>query len=230
MLLSILFFTCATAKHLKCWVSFGLTCKVVNQDLTDVDNVTFDVGELDEQIDEFMTVSLVETKLKDVPNGIFSFFTEAKEFVLSENELKQWKPEYLKGATKLTYLLVTQNSLENLPANAFVESPNLQLLELTENKIATIAPGAFSGLNHLTELRLNVNQFGPDLRTDTLSEVADTLTILNLADNKLEKIPEGFFKKLSKLQELTIYYNEKIKEVEGDIFPESLKKIIGREF
>lgn len=228
LLVSILYFTCASAKHLKCWVSYGLTCRVVNEDLTGVDNVTFDVGELDEQIEDFKTISLVETKLNDVPSGIFSFFLEAKEFVLSENELKQWKSEYLKGAEKLTYLLVTENSIESLPTDAFVEAPKLECLELTRSKIAKIAPNAFAGLNYLSELRLFDNKFGPDLRSETFGEIVNTLVKLNLADNKIEKVPEGFFKKMTKLEELTIYYNEKIKEIDGEIFPESLKKIIGR--
>jgi Leucine-rich repeat (LRR) protein len=75
---------------------------------------------------------------------------------------------------------------------------------------------------------LHSNKIGSDLRIDTFSEIAETILQLNVADNEIEKLPEGFFKKMKKLEELTIYYNEKIKEVEGEIFPDSLKKIVGR--
>jgi Leucine-rich repeat (LRR) protein len=228
VLLLILFLTCASAKNLKCWISHGLSCKVLNEDLRDFNVVTFDIGEL--EVEDFEGISLIETKINDVPSGIFSFFVEAKEFVLSENELKEWKPEYLKGADKLTHLLITQNLITNLPADAFTEAPNLERIELSNNRIAKISPNAFAGLNRLTDLRINSNQIGADLRVDTFSEIAKTLIKLNIADNKIETIPEGLFKKMEKLEELTIYYNEKIKEIDGkEVLPGSLKKIVGCE-
>jgi hypothetical protein len=131
--LSVLLFTCASAKNLKCWVSYGLTCKVLNEDVTSVESVTFDIGEL--EAEDFETISLVETKVNDVPSGIFSFFVEAKEFVLSENELKQWKSEYLKGADKLRVLMVLENSIKSLPVNAFMEAPNLGKLRRYQKQL-----------------------------------------------------------------------------------------------
>ena len=226
VLLSVLLFTCSSATTLKCWVSFGLSCKILSQDLVGVTDVTFDIGEL--EFEDFETVSFIETKLSDVPVGIFSVFTAAKEFVLSENSLKQWKLEYLKGADKLNYLHINENSIENLVSNSFSEAPNLEMIEIINSKLAKIAPNTFSGLNNLNELRLQENKIGPDLRSDTFSEIVQSLKKLNIADNEIEKIPQNLFKQLVNLEELTIYFNEQIKEVDGEIFPESLKKIVGR--
>lgn len=226
--LAFLLFTCTTATSLKCWVSFGLSCKILNQDLIGVSEVTYDIGEL--EFEDFKSVSFIETKLSDVPVGTFSVFIEATEFVLSENDLKEWKPEYLKGADKLTALYIYKNSIENLAAKSFSEATNLEMIEIIQCKIATIAPNSFSGLNNLNELRLQENKIGLDLRSNTFSELSHSLKKLNIADNKIEKIPQNFFKNLEKLEELTIYYNEQIKEIDGEIFPESLKKIVGRKF
>lgn len=204
-----------------------LDCKILSKDLRDMkEGETIEFDSDDEELEDFTRVSIVETKLNDIPGGIFETFPSLTEFVVSENELKEWKPQYLKGATTLKHLYVAYNPLTHLKANSFDEAPNLEIIEFIYNNLADIDANAFAGLPRLNELRFNNNKIGTSLKSETFSEVAESLTKLNLGSNEIAEIPEGMLRNLKNLQQLSLYLN-KLKTVDGSVFPKSLKKFIG---
>lgn len=65
-----------------------------------------------------------------------------------------------------------------------------------------------------------------NLRDETFSELADSLTTLNLGGNRLQEIPENMLRNLKKLESVSLYLN-RLTKVDGSVFPKSLKKIWG---
>lgn len=232
----LIFFTIFTlnsivnARTLKCYVmgmEKELDCKILSKDLRDLtENEVIEFDPDDEEFEDFTRLSFVETKMKDVPSGIFEPFSNLQEFILGENGLKEWKSEYLKGAKTLKYLYIAKNSFKHLKADSFVEAPNLEILEIVFNKLSDIDANAFTGLPKLYELRLNNNKIGQSLTSETFIEVGETLKTLFLGSNEIEEIPKNMLKNLKNLEQISLYLN-KLKKVDGNIFPSSLKKIVG---
>lgn len=222
--------SCISAKTFKCFVielPGLLDCKILNKDMRiSEENETIKFDGDDDEFEDFTRLSIVETKLNGFPKEIFETFSEMKELVLSENELKQWSGEYLRGGEKLTYLYVAKNPIEHLEANSFDFAPNLEAIDFLFSDLADIDSNAFIGLPRLSTLRLHDNKIGRSLKSDTFSELAGSLTTLYLGGNKINEIPTGMLKKLEKLEIITLYLNE-LKEVNGNIFPQSLKQIAG---
>ena len=56
-------------------------------------------------------------------------------------------------------LILARNIISKIPADAFIQLPNVTLLDLSKNKITTVDKLAFRGLFQLRELNLNNNRF-----------------------------------------------------------------------
>lgn len=222
--------SCISATTFKCFVvelPGLLDCKILNKDMTISEiNDSFEFDGDDEEFEDFTRLSIVETKLNGFPDSILKTFSKIKELVLSENELKQWRPEYLHGGDHVTILYIGYNPIEHLEANSFALAPNLEKIDFIHSHLADIDSNAFAGLPKLSTLRLHDNKIGRSLKSDTFSELAESLTTLNLGGNSIKEIPDGMLKNLKKLESLSLYLNN-LKEVDGGVFPESLKKMIG---
>lgn len=223
LLIILTFFVAfANARKLPCHISFGLFCKVLGEDLFNETSVTFDVG--DSSHGEITTLTLIVCKMSDVPRGIFEGFSNLSNLVLRENELTEWKAEYLVGAGNLQFLYVTENLITHLNAEAFVEAPKLRVIAFTHNKIIQVSPSAFTGLNLIEDLQFNGNLLGHNLQANIFNEVSFRLLRLSLAENEIETFPESFFAGFRDLNELNIRGN-KFKEIDVRDLPGTLTKL-----
>jgi Leucine-rich repeat (LRR) protein len=200
---------------------------VLFQDMENETSVTFDVG--NEDINQIMTVSIIASHMRDVPKGIISSFKNLTNLILRENDLKQWKPEYLEGGENLKYIYITENPLNELNDGAFINTPNLIALAISFTNISRISPDAFEGLTMLENLDLNNNPIGDELTTDTLSHVKKTIKRLNLADIGLNEFPTRFFEDFQQLEVLFLKENL-FTQIDAKILPKTLKKIEISEF
>lgn len=217
-----IFITFVNSRELPCQISFGIFCKVIGEDLYNETNVSFDVADLSHR--DITTLTLIACKMNDVPRGIFESFSNLSNLVLRENELTEWKGEYLVGADKLQFLYVTENLITHLNEDAFENAVNLRVIAFTHNKIVQIAPEAFAGLSYLEDLQLNRNQLAKNLQANLFNEISFVLKRLNLADNEIEEFPHGFFAGFRDLYELNIKGN-KFKEIDVKKLPGSLTKL-----
>ena len=62
-------------------------------------------------------------------------------------------------ATRVQRLLLSDNRIDHVPADAFVAQPNVTTLDLSENVIAWFDRHAFRGLFRLRVLNINANRF-----------------------------------------------------------------------
>lgn len=214
-------------KELNCEVQYGLYCRIVFQDMENDTEVTVTVPS-SEIVDQITTVSIIASKMSDVPNGIISTFPTLSNFVLRENDLKNWKPEYINNADNLKLLYITENPLTSLPDKAFINSPNLSALAITFTQITYIQPNVFIGLTMLENLDLNNNPIGINLSTDTFKHLEKNLKRLRLDDIGLSNFPIGFFDGFEQLDALFLKDNLFI-EINAEIFPNTLRSLEIRE-
>ena len=116
----------------------------------------------------------------------------------SRLNFKELKPHYLKSATKLKTLGIYNNDIEDLPANLFAESPNLEHINFEKNLIERIHVQAFTGLSKLKGVYLRGNKI-MNLNPVTFS-VLPSLQDIDLSNNVCTgmsfKISNGNFKKV----------------------------------
>ncbi|XP_068940533.1 osteomodulin [Petaurus breviceps papuanus] len=166
----------------------------------------------------------------------FANASNLREINLSHNKIKSDKIEH--GVfVKLPHLLqlhLDHNDLEDFP---FPLPNSLERLLLGNNAISRVEANAMEGLINLTMLDLCHNQLRDSLLEENLSQMGK-LTQLNLCSNRLESMPAGlpsslmhlslennsislipdnYFKKFPKLLALRISYNN-LKEIPYDIF------------
>ncbi|XP_022733426.1 probable disease resistance protein At4g27220 [Durio zibethinus] len=126
---------------------------------------------------------------------------------------------------KLTTLLLSRNSLKEIPESFFKHIPNLKILDLSNNPIANL-PNSISNLENLTALLLhgcgNLDNLPSlsklqalkklDLGNTSIKEIPQDLEMvvnlryLNLRfTERLKEIPNGLLSKLYRLQYLAIH-------------------------
>lgn len=82
-------------------------------------------------------------------------------------------------------LILNNNALTTVPANAFSALSKLEALGLRNNKISIIEPGAFAGPTHLKVIRLGKNKLS--VVNDGVFTNLPQLSFIGLMDNPLKK-------------------------------------------
>ena len=110
------------------------------------------------------------------------------------------------GIANVTWLDLSYNDINILPADVFCSMPQLRQLLVYRNEIRNISAGAFNRLNQLQFLRLDFNniQSLPNSIFDNMPE----LKTLFLESNKIETLPAGIFDNLPQLETLHLNDNK----------------------
>ena len=142
------------------------------------------------------------TELKDID---FSSLSKLTTLDLSENNLEELPAEVFDSLTSLTTLDLGDNSLEELPAEVFNSLTSLITLDLSDNSLADLPDDLLNRLTSLTSLNLRNNSL-TELPVDVFQSLT-SLTSLNLNSNSLTELPVDVFQSLTSLTSLVMSQN-----------------------
>jgi Leucine-rich repeat (LRR) protein len=112
----------------------------------------------------------------------FSRLINAKQFLLSNCEIKRIDELAFEGLTKVEFINLFGNKLQTLPEKVFKDLVNLKKLDLSKNRIDNLPANL---------LKYNI-------------ELVD----LSLGANSISHIPDGFFHSLKKLKSVGFLLNQ----------------------
>ncbi len=149
-------------------------------------------------------LTLVDNRLRELPDGVFDNFTRLRELDLRSNRLREWPDGAFDNLTELRGLYLTENDLRDVPDDAFDNLTGLYWLLLEYNDLRELPDGIFDNLTALRTLYLNSN----DLRElpDGIFDNLTRLEILSIGGNDLGELPEGLFDTLTRLRELSVSF------------------------
>jgi Leucine-rich repeat (LRR) protein len=221
----------ATTKVLKCsyeiFIEDQYGCVIKDQDIEDDIDIEFDLSGRDVSEMEKFTFS---TKMSYVPTQVYTIFPKIISITFEACGFKEWKPEYLAGATNVKRLYIWSNEIRHFDDAAFVEAPQLEYLWIYDHNLKTINPNMFEGSSQLKSLDFRGNDFSANLPLGVFDRVAETLEYLSLSNAQLTKIPEGMFINIAYLKDLNLKGND-LEPIDAVLtFSEELKEVYVGEF
>uniref|UniRef100_T1GBB4 LRRCT domain-containing protein n=1 Tax=Megaselia scalaris TaxID=36166 RepID=T1GBB4_MEGSC len=120
--------------------------------------------------------------------GIFSELADLLVLDLAKNELNsQWINIATFAGLKL--LQLSNNYIDSIPENTFIELTNLHTLVLSHNRLTNIGPMTFYGLFGISILSLDFNRIN---KIDAIAfKNCSSLQELHINSNKLQRVPEA---------------------------------------
>ncbi|KAK3589233.1 hypothetical protein CHS0354_020094, partial [Potamilus streckersoni] len=149
----------------------------------------------------------------DIDNGATKFIMRGNRIVI--------KPDMFIKLDRLTYLDLSENGIEHLPARLFRSLWRLITLYLKGNIISIIQPYAFVGLSHLLTLDISCQRLSK-IETNTFLGLKSTRKV-NISGNVVTDVADGCFNGLSAIQTLDIS-NNRIRFIGENVF-NGLKKL-----
>ncbi|XP_025091011.1 G-protein coupled receptor GRL101-like [Pomacea canaliculata] len=126
------------------------------------------------------------------------------KFHFSGNRLELTADTFV-GLDRMTYLDLSNNSLESIPDGCFQKLWRLVYLNLKNNKLHILTNGTFQGLSNLRTLFLEGNEIGTIVPHAFVGLAS--LTSLDLSKHRLSKIPQNAFVGLRNLHVLSLSQN-----------------------
>lgn len=150
-----------------------------------------------------------------VPNGIFRYFREVRDFDISKSELIEIHRNSFEGATHLIYLTMSNNNITELGSSLFIDATSLFVLDLSYNNISKIDKYAFVDARSVSRLSLSFNRLH-DLHQDLFRDM-HFLDQIFLNDNRLTMIHPLLFENNYQLTKICLD-NNKLHSFETDMF------------
>ncbi|OZC09212.1 hypothetical protein X798_03756 [Onchocerca flexuosa] len=138
---------------------------------------------------------------------------------LSDNCLNNIPAQNLRNCIRLMYLDLSHNAIKEITNFELMNLPLLKELRINNNQISYIAPTAFMNVPLLEHLYLRNNLIS-SIETERLFQVFKNLEVLDLSENMLTKVPS--FKALSNLRQIHLNHN-KISQIETLAFSSNRK-------
>lgn len=125
-----------------------------------------------------------------------------------QSELTSIPSQALKNMAVLDTLLLSYNSIPNVPDYAFQTLSSLKTLKVDNNPITDsgFSANSFSGLSQLTTLSLASTRLTA-VPINALQTVFCSLQTLSLSGNNISNIPSNMFQNFAKLQSFDISNN-----------------------
>ncbi|KAA3453043.1 putative disease resistance protein isoform X2 [Gossypium australe] len=155
-------------------------------------------------------------KLKELPNELEEAL-DLEKVSLMENFISKIPPEMSPKSKKLTTLLLSGNSLEEIPESFFSDMHALKYLDLSRNPIK-ILPNSISNLENLTALLLSECKNLEEV--PSLSKLL-ALKKLNLEKTRIEEVPQGM-EFLVNLRYLNLRFISCLKKIPQCLLPKLL--------
>ena len=177
--------------------------------------------------------------LRHCGSGGIDQLRSKKELRLWGKNIKRIDPSAFKGLNNLEILYLTDNQIEEIGANLFLDLSKLKILSFYNNKLQRLEAYSFKGLDNLEEIRLYDNEIRaieenafsglPKLKKLSLTKNAlkrieafmfeglYNLEVLFLCENQIEEIDLDSFRDLTSLKELWLHKN-RIRDVDIGCF------------
>lgn len=131
---------------------------------------------------DILKMNFKNCELTHIPNDMFKMYTNLTGLDLSNQAIDQLKPEDFVEAKMLKNLSLAENKLTNVSDKLFHDAIDLEMLDLSSNQIIHFDSDTFLDKNNLK--------------------------MLNLAHNNISELPIDTFKNLNELQKLDLSYNQ----------------------
>lgn len=155
-----------------------------------------------DRITEFRLINV--PAMTSFPNEIFDQVPSLENVTIENVNIEMiTKYSFYKSRMKLEYLRIKGSKVKSIPSDLLFFLSNLEILDLSGNKIATIEDGAFMSSN-LKEVYLQGNRL--KIINRGVFYKASKLRAVNLSDNLIEEIEDGTFD-LLKIEELYLNKN-----------------------
>ncbi|KAF5284913.1 hypothetical protein FQA39_LY16868 [Lamprigera yunnana] len=150
-------------------------------------------------------LSLYQNDIGELESGVFLGLDSLNYLELGNNQIKQITPETLQAVPKLKNLRLAGNKL-TLANDTFANCPQLLHLDLSDNNIDNLPADVFKPLQNLNVLHFCRNNV-ETLTSDSFADMAG-LKFLYLQNNNIKTIEPGAFKTLESLLELYLDDNK----------------------
>lgn len=179
--------------------------------------------------DGILAVKFESCELFTIPNGIFINLLSVLCLISSAPGFAAISEDSFQNANSLQFLYLQQNRIERIEAATFVQTPNLNELNLGENRIYEVSSSAFAGLERLECLALYKNDieffhagtFYPLTSLMTLDISSNKIQVLtarsfsrnkflsniNAANNLIFSIPDDFMNQVPSVNVLNVMNN-----------------------
>lgn len=159
-------------------------------------------------------------------NNLFFHFTKLKYLNLSRNRLNQLPPYSFVGLSNLYNLDISKNQISNISNRAFAGLIHLKSFNIADNLLSGIVPDWFSDISSdLHELDISNNGLA-FIETTDLSFLYN-LNLLNLSANAIKTIDKGAFNNLTNMVILDLTNNQlQFVPKESIQHMKSLKKVV----
>jgi len=139
---------------------------------------------------EVFEIGLSDNGLEDLPENLFSKFTNLTFLDLSNNNFSGFKDGLFKGLGKLQRLRLNKNQLEVLSEDLFEDLRSLISLDLDKNNLVALPNKLLRNQGKLTRIFLRQNQLR-SIPEDSFQGTA--LVLIDLASNDLEDLSFRLF-------------------------------------
>lgn len=165
-------------------------------------------------LDGLKTIGIESMKALYVINTVTKGLTLKNEYFqspftietlwLQRNDIQTLEPTVFRGFFQLDQLNLRENSIRNL-RNAFLYTPNLQMLDLAGNLLSRLDSEVFIHNTKLADLNLSNNKL--QVLPQGIFSSLTNLKLLDLSNNDLEAIPTDIFKENFQIQSLDLSFN-----------------------
>lgn len=151
-------------------------------------------------------IKFFNSHLLYVPNGIFRYFGEVRDFDISKSEVVEIHRNSFEGAKNLIYLTMNHNKISELGASLFIDAASLFVLDLSYNNITKIDKYAFVDARSISRLSLSYNKLC-ELHQDLFRDM-HFLDQIYLNDNEIETIHPLLFENNYQLSKISLDNNK----------------------
>lgn len=140
-----------------------------------------------------------------VPNGIFRYFKEVRDFDISQSQVVEIHRNSFEGTANLIYLTMSHNNISELGASLFIDATSLFVLDLSNNNISKIDKYAFVDARSVSRLSLCFNKLH-ELHENLFRDM-HFLDQIYLNDNEIETIHPMLFENNYQLSKISLDNN-----------------------
>lgn len=144
-------------------------------------------------------------QINEINSHAFGNLTQLTQIILANNQIRYLMANAFANHPDLVDVDLEQNHIVNISRTAFVNVPSLTVLNLAKNNVTHLHDDVFSELRKLIDLRLESNSI--TVLTREMFKGLGNLRTLRLSYNNIEFIGDTVFAELWSLQELYLDNN-----------------------